>query len=244
MTTTIDLIKAHTSKRAYSDQAVDGNTLKTIINAGQHAASSSFIQAYCVINVVDADKRMKIAAAAGGQTWVENAPVFMVWCADLTRVEYASVSQDRGKLDGYTEHFLAATVDVALAAQTSLIAAESMGLGGVFIGGIRNDPQLVVDLLKLPHNVYPVFGMCLGYPLKELAVKPRFNTDDILYTDEFTANTEDIVNRYDTTMKEYYQSRGANTKLSDWSEQTTNAVQGKLRPHMLTFLQQQGFLKA
>lgn len=243
MNSTIELIKNHTSKRVFSDKAVDNETLHTIINAAQHAASSSFIQSYCVINVVDSDKRQRIAAAAGGQVWVENAPIFLMWCADLTRVDYASVANERGHLEGYTEHFLAATVDVALAAQTALIAAESLGLGGVFIGGIRNDPQVVVDLLKLPHNVYPVFGMCLGYPAKELIVKPRFNTDDILYTDEFNADTADIVGRYDATMNEYYQGRGANPKLSDWSEQTTNAVQGKVRAHMLAFLQQQGFLK-
>lgn len=67
---------------------------------------------------------------------------------------------------GYTETFILATVDTALVAQNIMIGAESAGLGGVYIGGIRNNPQEVCELLTIPQHVYPVFGMCLSY-LKE-----------------------------------------------------------------------------
>ena len=63
-----------------------------------------------------------------------------------------------------TEHFIIATVDVALSAQTTVIAAESMGLGICYIGALRNNPAEVSELLALPEHVYPVFGLCIGHP--------------------------------------------------------------------------------
>jgi nitroreductase len=60
---------------------------------------------------------------------------------------------------GLMEQFIVATVDTALVGQNTLLAAESMGLGGVFIGAIRNDPKKICDMLNIPENAYPVFGI-------------------------------------------------------------------------------------
>ena len=125
-----------------------------------------------------------------------------------------------------------------------LLAAESAGLGGVFIGGIRNDPQSVADCLQLPELVYPVFGLCLGWPAEHHAIKPRLPTSAVMHQDRYDlAALENQVDAYDQLMSEYYKNRDANSKQSSWSEQTANAVQGKKREHMLSFLQQRGFLK-
>ncbi|KAG1663432.1 NADPH-flavin oxidoreductase [Nymphon striatum] len=209
-----------------------------IILCGQAAASSSFIQAYSVIRVTNAESRIQIAEAAGGQRWVEEAPEFLVFCADLKRIEVACIAQGAGALEGNTEHFLAASVDVALMAQNILLAAESMELGGVFIGGIRNDPQLVSNLLDLPDQVYPVFGMCIGWPAIDPDVKPRFPVKTILHQESYAEHkVEAQVESYDSQMKAYYQSRSGKTRASNWSEQTAKAVQDKKREHLLGFLQ-------
>lgn len=240
----IEKMLTHRSIRKFTDVPVDEVTLKQLIRAGQSAASASFVQAYSVIQVTDKAVRQQIAKAAGGQTWVEDAPEFLVFCADLKRVEYACLLHDAGKLEGYTEHFITATVDVALAAENVLLAAESLGMGGVFIGGIRNDPQLVSDLLKLPRQVYPVFGMCLGWPAIEPDIKPRFPVEAILHQDHYQSDkVGDVVNAYDKKMQQYYADRSDNSRTSNWSSETVQAVQSKKREHMLSFLQSKGFLK-
>ena len=136
---------------------------------------------------------------------------------------------------------MAAIVDVALMGQNVLLAAEAAGLGGVFIGGIRNDPQVLVDLLALPRLVVPVFGMCLGWPAHSPGVKPRMKPDLVLHQDTYRDQEPDEAADYDQTMADYYRSRGSNVKLSDWSTATAEAIQGKTREHMLSFLRQQGF---
>jgi nitroreductase len=162
MNSVMQTMLEHSSVRSFENKEVDTSLLEQVLECGQAASTSSFIQAYSIVRVQDSDNREKIAQAAGGQQWVIEAPEFLVFCADMKRIQYALDKLDQGELPGLTEHFMASTVDVALMAQNVLLAAESAGLGGVFIGGIRNNPQLVCDCLELPQLVYPVFGMCLG----------------------------------------------------------------------------------
>lgn len=243
MNSVMETMLAHASVRQFTDQAVSAEILASLIRCGQAAASSSFIQAMSVIQVTHPEHRAQIAELAGGQTWVAIAPVFLVFCADLQRVNYACVKNELGTLEGHTEHFIAATVDTALVAQNVLLAAESLGLGGVFIGGIRNNPQRVCELLNLPEQVYPVFGMCLGWPAQTNAVKPRFPVQTVLHKDQYQlSQVTEAVDAYDQEMQTYYQSRGSNQRLSNWSAQTAAAVQKKQRNHMLKFLQSRGLL--
>lgn len=234
---------AHASVRQFTEQAIPQATLESLIQCGQAAASSSFIQAVSVVQVTQTEVRQQIAELAGGQAWVVAAPVFLVFCADLQRVNYACIKNGLGALEGHTEHFITATVDTALVAQNVLLAAESLGLGGVFIGGIRNNPQLVCDLLELPEQVYPVFGMCLGWPAHRQALKPRFPVTSILHQARYPlAEVSSEVDRYDQQMQAYYQTRDHHQRVSNWSAQTAAAVQKKQRPHLLKFLQSRGLL--
>lgn len=239
----MQLMKSHCSIRRYTDRSIDESLLKEILQCGQSAPSSSFIQAYSIIRVSDPENRNIIAKAAGNQRWVVNAAEFLVLCADMKRIQYCCHKAGVEELEGYTEHFLAATVDTALMAQNMMLAAESAGLGAVFIGGIRNNPEVVSGCLQLPEHVYPAFGLCLGWPDQEIAIKPRLPLDVILHEDVYSAQSiASQVDEYDETMAAYYASRGMNTKNTNWSEQTAQAIQGKKREHMLSFLQQRGFL--
>jgi nitroreductase len=59
--------------------------------------------------------------------------------------------------------FLMAAIDTALAAQNAVVAAESLGLGTVYIGALRNQPERVAQVLGLPHKSFAVFGLCVGH---------------------------------------------------------------------------------
>jgi len=171
-----ELLRAHRSIRKFSDEAVDDNTVTEIVACAQAAATSSNVQATTVIRIRDAARREQLAGLAGGQSYVASSAVFLVFCADLNRTRLACGLQDTDMVEGMTEHFMIATIDVALAAQNAVIAAESLGLGICYIGGLRNNPAAVSDLLSLPDQVYPVFGLCLGHPAQDPEVKPRLAT--------------------------------------------------------------------
>ena len=234
---------SHRSIRRYTGEPIPEALLAELIRAGQCAASSSFIQPYSVIRVTRPETRGAIARAAGNQPWIEQAAEFLVFCADLRRVDRACRDQGTGPLEGWTEHGLTAVVDTALMAQNILLAAESLGLGGVFIGGIRNDPQVLVDALRLPELVAPLFGLCLGWPAESPEVKPRLPLELVLHQDIYRDPDPAAIADYDRLMAGYYRARGNNARRSDWSATTARAVQGKKREHLLPFLQRLGFFR-
>jgi len=234
---------AHRSVRRFQSRPLEEGQLEALIRCGQAAATSSFIQAYSVVRVTQPETRAVIAEAAGGQPWIVAAAEFLVFCADLHRVEQACRRAGQGELEGHAEHAVAAIVDVTLMAQNVLLAAESQGLGGVYIGGIRNAPDVVVDQLELPAQVMPVFGMCLGWPDEDNAVKPRQPVDMVLHQDRYRDVGEADYVDYDAVMQGYYRQRGSNARVADWSCVTAKAVQGKKREHMLGFMQARGFFR-
>ncbi|GEN27143.1 NADPH-dependent oxidoreductase [Halovibrio variabilis] len=240
MNDVIELLKSHRSIRKFSDRPIPRETLLELIKAGQGAATSSHVQAYTVIHVKNQANREQIAELAGGQGYIATCADFLVFCADMKRPTEASERTGANVVRGMTEQLLVATVDTALMAQNVVVAAESEGLGICYIGGIRNNPQAVSDLLRLPAHVYPVFGLCLGYPEDEPEVKPRLPVEAVLKEDYYTEDSEQV-KAFDTTMQAYYQARSNSNKDTDWSHNLTPLFDNKLRPHMRDFLIKRGF---
>ena len=243
MNDTLKLLKAHRSIRKFTDQAVEQSVVDELVRCGQAAATSSNVQAVTTIQVHDEAKREQLAAFAGGQPYVASAGAFLVYCADMNRPGFACTQQDGEFVPGMTEHFIIATVDVALAAQNTVVAAESLGLGICYIGGLRNKPAEVSALLELPDNVYPVFGLCLGYPAQDPEVKPRMPLEAVLMHDRYDESVFDKnISQYDATVREYYKTRTGGNKDSTWSQEMKALVGKESRPHMRGFLNERKFL--
>jgi nitroreductase len=242
MNQVIDVMCQHRSIRKFKEEPVHEDIVKTILKAAQHVSTSNFVQAWTIIRVNDADKRTTISQLAGPQEWVASCPLFLVFCADLKRSEQACVMCDTEMVTGYTEQFIIATVDAALVAQNTMLAAESFGLGGVYIGGIRNDPQKVSELLEIPDLVYPVFGMCLGYPDEYPQQKPRLPLDVVVSVDRYSnAADRKLLAEYDNICSEYYNQRSCDSREDNWTKQISRLMSQEMRPHMRSFLESKGF---
>lgn len=242
MNPTIDLLNAHRSIRKFTDQKISTEQLESLVKAGQAAATSSFLQGTTIVRVTREQVRKEFVELTGGQAYIESAAEFLVFCADLRRSSLACAMHDKEAVEGMTEHFMIATIDVALFAQNVVTAAESLGMGICYIGGIRNDPKRAADLIKLPRGVYPVFGLCLGYPDQDPEVKPRLPVSVVLKQDEYSdTSDESTIAEYDQIVKTYYQTRTGNNKSMTWSEQMNGLLGKESRPHMKAFLADYGF---
>ena len=242
MSSVIDLLKSHRSIRKFTDKAIDPDVLNNIFLAGQAAATSSFLQGSTIIRVQNKSTRESLARLAGNQPYVESAAEFMIFCADLKRA--GNYCKEYGKpFEGdYTEHFIIATVDVALMAQSLVTAAESVGLGICYIGGIRNNPVDVSKLLELPIGVYPVFGLCLGYPDQDPEIKPRLPLSVILKDEVYNERgDQEKIREYDEKICDYYRTRTGGGHGISWTEQVATLLSEKSRPHIKAFLEEQGF---
>lgn len=243
---TINLLMRHASVRKYKDTPVSEGQLNAIIGAGQMASTSSNVQAYSVIAVTDSALKSQLAGLAGNQAYIEQCPVFLVWCADLYRLREVTKPHLQGETsyEDSTENLIVASVDAALAAQNAAVAAESLGLGIVYIGGIRNQIAEVSELLGLPELVYPIFGMCVGYPDGATGLRPRLPLEAVLHRNHYNAEaTVEQVKTYDKVSSDYMRERTHGAKDTPWSVIMAERLAQPARLHMKEFLLSKGFLK-
>ncbi len=239
MNNTIETILSHRSIRKFGSQPIAKEQLDTIIKAGLAASSSSMLQVVSIIRVTDSEKRAQLAQYAGNQAYVASAAEFLVFCIDYQR--HATINPDVQA--DFTELTLICAVDAGIMAQNCLLAAESMGLGGVYIGGLRNSAQQVDELLGLPDKCAILFGMCLGHPEQSPEIKPRLPANVIVHENQYQPLNLQDIETYDQTMQSYYSSRTGNQKQSTWSQEVTTKLAGESRPHILPYLNNKGLAK-
>lgn len=219
---------AHRTVRAFRPDPLPDGTLATLVAAAQSAPSSSNLQTWSVVAVEDEAAKRRLAQVAGGQRHVAEAPLVLVWLADLARL--GALGRDRDKpTDGldYLEMLMVGVVDAALAAQNATVALESLGLGSVYIGALRNDPEAVAELLGLPPNVVAVFGLCVGWPDPErpAAVKPRLPQEVVLHRGRYDpALATGAIASYDAAMAVF--QAGQRMPEVGWSGAALERVRG------------------
>ncbi|MEF3110926.1 nitroreductase NfsA [Raoultella sp. WB_B2P2-3] len=237
MTPTIELLRSHRSIRHFTDEPISDEQRAAIIASAQGASSSSFLQCTSIIRITDPCLREQLAAMSGGQQHVAQAAEFWLFCADFNRL--LQICPDAQL--GLAEQLLLGAVDTAMLAQNALVAAESLGLGGVYIGGIRNSIEAVTELLPLPQHVLPLFGLCLGWPADNPDVKPRMPAAMLVHENGYQPVDDDVLAQYDEQMAQYYRSRGSNARRDTWSDHIRRTIIKESRPFILDYLHKQGW---
>lgn len=213
MSETITLIKSHTSVRRFKEEAIPQEDLNTILSAGQMASSWKNFQSYSVIVVRSQEKKDALYELVP-QEAIRQSAAFLLFVGDLNRAEKgARLHTDTFQPQG-VEGLLITSVDAALAGQNTLLAAESLGYGGVIIGLVRYKSVELAELFKLPDYTYPVFGIALGVPNQQHDVKPRLPLEQVVFEEEYQEQTAEAIETYDRVQTEYAGARATTT----WSQ--------------------------
>jgi nitroreductase len=255
------LLQGHVSVRKYTPDPVADETVRRIIDAGRRAATSSNLQMGTAVVVRDGDTRNELARLCGDQDHIRQAPVFVAWCADRSRLDRACELLGHQQNTDFLESFLVAAVDVSIMMQNAVVAAEALGLGTCYIGGLRNDTGAVVELLQLPRHVFPVAGMTLGWPRrspsKPVRTKPRLDLEAILHWERYNQEDRNHLESYDRVMAETGIYRGREMPLPEgaswdddgradgrpygWMEHSARRVMAPARTDLATVAKRQGF---
>lgn len=248
----LEVMHEHGSVRRYRSDPVPPGTVEAIVDAAQRASTSSNLQMWTVVAVTESGKRARLAELAGNQRHVEEAPVFLAWCADLARLDRVCELRGYTQVAGYVENFLVAAADAMIASQNAALAAESLGLGICYIGALRNRPAEVIELLELPRLTFPVAGMTLGWPAADPHIRPRLATEAVLHWEHYDTSEQDrLLDQYDRAMiaTGIYQGRqvavpGSPAEMEDygWLEHSARRVSQPTRTGLREVLEQQGFL--
>jgi FMN reductase (NADPH) len=249
-TPTIELIHRHASVRQFMADPVPADAVQTIVAAAQRASTSSNLQVVSVVAVTDSEGRARLSEICG-QEHVAKAPVVLVWCADLRRLDRACELRGYAQVTAYVENFLMCALDVGIAAQNGVVAAESLGLGICYLGSIRNDAQAVIDLLALPRLVFPVVGMAVGWPTDPTVVRPRLPVSAVLHWNAYDAAHRDAaLDEYDRAMiatgvyegrQVPVRGRPGEMESYGWREHSARRVSQATRTDLRHVLARQGF---
>lgn len=184
MNPVIHTILQHRSIRRFADKSLPEEHKKTLLECAIRAPTTAMGHFYSIIEIKDPKLRQQLYEVCGKQAAVRQGS-FFVFAVDLHRSQqWAEHLGVDCTLEGYTA-LVFGTIDMTLAAQNMVLAAESLDLGTVYIGMVGHRASEVSELLGLPSDVIPVLGLVVGHPAEDPALRPRISVRFIHHVDRY-----------------------------------------------------------
>ncbi len=183
----------HRTVRRYLDIPISIPVMQGLIGVAQSAATSSHLQLVSVVSVQEPEARKQISEAVGNQQQVVDAAWFLAWIVDHSRIKASAARRNlTTETSDFQDFFVASLIDAGLMAERLVCAAEAIGIGSCYIGGLRNDLPRIKDILGLPDGTFGAFGLCLGYPdPAELPpIRPRLAPEDFWFQEKYKTGVD------------------------------------------------------
>lgn len=238
----IETMKNHRSIRKFKNTMIPDDIIDELVEVGRRAPTSLNGQQSGIIVVKDSEIKKKIEQVCDNMPWVIECPVFFLFIMDFLKTKLAC--EKNGKTQTVTdsiESIMVGSVDVGLSMQNVITAAESLGLGVVCIGSIRNNPTSIIKLFDLPEYTYPVCGLCVGYPEDHSRLKPRMDISTYRHNEKYNQDgLEDSIDKYDELIVDYLKAVDRKQEIN-WSFNTSNYYKDNYYPKVYSTLKDQGF---
>ncbi len=250
MNDTIEVILNRRSVRAYADKPIDKESADLIVHSAMRAPTAGGMMLYSIIEIEDQNLKEKLAISCDNQPFIAKAPLVLLFLADYQRwfdffiaSDVASYCEAEGKKLRFPGEgdLLLASCDALIAAQTAVIAAESMGIGSCYIGDIMENYEYHQELLDLPQYAFPVALLCFGYPKASASARdlvPRYPGEYICFKDKYERLDEATLTRmFETSGPRRYSGSASNLGqhvyarkfASDFTVELTRSVREAIR---------------
>jgi nitroreductase/FMN reductase [NAD(P)H] len=239
----------HRSHRKFAGRPVEPALLRLLFACAFSAPSKSDLQQADIVHVADRAKVKAIADGIPDMPWIADAPVFLVFLANNRRLRQIGAWRGKPFANDHLDHFLNAAVDAALVMMSFIRAAEAVGLGACPVSHVRNHPHELARLLALPDGVFPVAGLCVGYPAEPGRLSPRLPLEVTVHVDRYDeTGTREKIDAYDRRRhalapyrKQRYADRYANVDFYGWSEDKARQYSDPERADFGAFIRSKGF---
>lgn len=242
-------ITEHRSHRKFAGRAIPSALLELLFASALSAPSKSDLQQADIIHVADRAKVKAIADGIPDMPWIADAPVFLVFCGNNRRIR--QIGEWRGKpfVNDHLDHFMNAAVDAGLVMMNFIRAAEAVGLGACPISAVRNRCDELTALLGLPGQVFPVAGLCVGYPAETGRISPRLQPAVTVHVDRYDeTGLKEKIEAYDRRRhavqpyrKQRHANRYANSNFYGWSEDKARQYSVPERADFGAYIRKIGF---
>lgn len=242
MKSVVEVLTEHRSDRSFLETPIAEEILNKVIQSAYHAPTSVNSQQVSVILVQDKEHKQKIAALAGGQPWIARAPAFLIFVLDMYKSAQGMAAIGKQQIAHQSiESLISGATDVGIALASALAAARSEGLGGVPIGGIRINPQQMIDILDLPEMTFPVAGISIGYVDQPAHIKPRLPLETFVHHEKYsTQGLVEKIDSYNQQLTQHWKKIGR-TEGESWSESVSSYYEKIYFPQVAPAIRQQGF---
>ncbi|WP_240762503.1 NADPH-dependent oxidoreductase [Paenibacillus thalictri] len=244
MNDVIKTIQQHRSIRKFKNTPLTQEQIDTIVRAAQMAPTSGHFQAYSIIGVTDAGVKKELSKRSGNPV-IETCGYLFIFCADLYRIMTAASDNEKQQMKNNVSfaYFNQTSVtDTALAMQNANLAAESMGLGTVIIGGINGALPDLDRWLDLPEYVIPLAGLAVGVPDEHPEQKLRLPQSAVFFENKYNHQLKASVASYDKEMELYYEQRTNNKQKSNWSQKVIHMLTSDIPIEFYTdYIKSKGF---
>ena len=242
-------IAGHRSHRRFLPRAVAPDLLRLLCATALSAPSKSDLQQCDIVIVKDTAIRAGIVATIPDMPWIMDAPVFLMFVANGERLPMLAKLQDKPFPNDHLDQFFNAAVDAAIVLATFLRAASAVGLGCCPISAVRDHPQTVSDLLRLPQRVIPVAGLCVGWPGQAGEITPRLSLRTTViensYGERDLAKEIDAYDRRRAALRPYRRQRSperwGEADFYGWSQDKARQYGVPTRADFGAFVRGKGF---
>ncbi len=197
MNSTIEIINKRMSIRAYEEKPIPKDIKASIINAALRSPTAGNGMLYSILDITDQEKKEKLAILCDNQPFIAKASLVLIFLADYQKiydyllhcgVRELCGSEGRELRTPQEGDLMLACSDAVIAAQTTVLAAESLGIGSCYIGDILERCEAIKELLNLPDYVFPITMLCYGYPTEQQLALPltkRFDERFVVFENEY-----------------------------------------------------------
>ncbi len=186
MNTTLKLLINRASCRAFKDKKIPAAALRSMLEAGLHAATGGNLQPYSIIKVEKPAARVKLAKLCEGQNFIARAPLNLIFCIDFHRLKrWAGLEKAPFSADAAVRPFWIAFQDTMICAQSVCTAAGSLGLGSVYVGPVFDRMAAIRKICRLPKGVIPVVSLALGYPSVTPAPRRKLGAKIVVHSEVY-----------------------------------------------------------
>lgn len=244
MNSTLQTQLSHRTIRAFKEEAIPQETVDLLIQVAQRTATSTGLQASSIIRLTDPHQKQVLSEICG-QTYVAKAAELWIFLVDQARNDaIAKLKGVEHSNAGDFARFIQGFTDATLMAQNVVTAAESLGLGTVYLGSIHNDIPRLNQMLKLPPYTFPVLGLGMGFPNQSPELKPRMEMTFRVFENTYPKVFPSLEawRDYDAVMNTYYDLRNSNQRVDTFTDQVMKRYSAKTeREHWIELIESQGF---
>ncbi len=229
------------SVRVFEESPIPEECKKEILMAAMQAPTAGNQQLYTILDITEQKLKDELAVSCDNQLFIAKAPMILIFCADI--LKWIDVFREGGakpRKPGCGDLILAID-DALIAAQNSVMAAESMGIGSCYIGDIMEQCELHRNMLHLPEYVFPAAMLVFGYPTKQQRErnKPeRCRLEDMVQENYYRRRDSEQLRRMfdketeNKSFEEWSQAFCKRKYNSDFSREMSRSVQEYLKEYM------------